>query len=430
MKVLMGNNMQNVFCDVSTCKKLHLCGGAVWFLWGKKVTTLQMNVPIWEGPSARLDLNALSLILEWRPRLLSKQNRRRLRNLLLRRAILRAPPPIPHIPFNLDDIPPQTALRWFRFEHANIRLLAANLLPEGLLHTPERDQFEAVEGLCLVLRILASPESLHHLVSTFSRAQGVLSRITKMVTSLLHGQVRRFLTHLDQAWLLENGEMLTEAAKNVAKIDAAVWGFVDGKTYFIGRVTRNLEAFFNGHKQNTCIKFETVVSVQGLAHRLSGPANGVDHDARVIVEHGLLRELALLDAAAQERNPEDNLGLNVIADSAYPQNEPGLLVCARDAQVANDDDLSRFRDHIAEARSEVEHFFALLTNQWRTLRCKEKMAIFQRPVIAFVSISIFLTNAVTCAQGGNQISDKFCCPPPCLAEYLAYCEERAERLNL
>jgi hypothetical protein len=60
-----------------------LCGGAVWFLWGKKVTTLQMNVLIWEGPTARLDLKALSLILEWRPRLLSKQNRRRLRNLLI-----------------------------------------------------------------------------------------------------------------------------------------------------------------------------------------------------------------------------------------------------------------------------------------------------------------------------------------------------------
>ncbi len=77
----------------------------------------------------------------------------------------------------------------------------------------------------------------------------------------------------------------------------------------------------------------------------------------------------------------------------------------------------------------LEHFFAILTNWFPTLRTQDKMKVFQRPVIGFIVCAIFFTNAATCANGGNQISDKFSCPPPTLDVYLNECYDRKRQMN-
>jgi hypothetical protein len=49
------------------------------------------------------------------------------------------------------------------------------------------------------------------------------------------------------------------------------------------------------------------------------------------------------------------------------------------------------------------------------------MKVALQPVCAYIIACFWLTNCMTCANGGNQTSWRFDCPPPTLDEYLSHC---------
>ena len=69
------------------------------------------------------------------------------------------------------------------------------------------------------------------------------------------------------------------------------FGFIDGTVREIARPKYNQRVMYNGHKRVHGIKFQRVVTPNGLIANLCGPFEGKRHDSVMLHESGLLNEL-------------------------------------------------------------------------------------------------------------------------------------------
>ena len=387
--------------------------------------------PLWRGASDRADFHALLMALEHAPELLERDDVDRLLDLLLRDYMLKKSRSmmLPDVA-RFDAVDPRDAMRLFRFELPSISCIAQQVLGGAPLHTQEGDVYEPIYGTCLMLRYLAAPVRLQDLELEFGRCTSSLSRILNDVLQLFACRATSYLKGLDTQWILENAEELTDAVKRVTKIDSGIYGFVDGKLFYIGRPEKHVRAFYNGQKKRTAVKYQLVTLPNGVFHSMFGPCAGVDHDSFIFGRSRVPEQCHWLDDHVRnsDANPVRGQGLVLLGDSAYPT-IPGAMGLDKDFQVEGDPTREAFRRHICEARTEIEHMFAFLTNLWQTLRVQDKMHLLRRNVPALIEAAVFLTNCATCARGGNQVSDKFAMKPPDLEAYLQYCNERAQRIQ-
>jgi len=384
---------------------------------------------LWGGQPHRLLFFAYGFVLQFAPWLVDDDDDLDLAmECFIRRAILHAPPVVPQLRFDITSFSPASARLLFRFEPQNILRLADFLLGRAPLKTSQRDRYRPAEGLCILLRVLASPCRLVDLVAEFGRQFGSISRILSDVAYCVAQQAKRFLSGIDVSSVRQNAEDWTNAVENVTGVETGLWGFLDGKFFFTGAPVQSGVAFYT-YKKRYALKFQVLMSADGLAHSVSGPYLGTWHDWRVCLDSGILPALARIAQWGAQANPNDQLTLSVGADSAYSP-RAGLMTLKKQLQLDHDPSLVGLNDALQAARTEIEHFFALVTNTWPTLRCQDKMRLLQRSVPSLVWIGVFLTNCCTCANGGNQISDRFNATVPVLPAYLQECTNRALRMNL
>jgi hypothetical protein len=94
-----------------------------------------------------------------------------------------------------------------------------------------------------------------------------------------------------------------------------IWGFIDGTHRKICSPIRFQRAAYSGHKRCHCVKFQSVVTPDGLIAFLYGPIPGARHDSFMLAESGLLTQLSQI-------MPRNQPGVDVYAlygDPAYPQ---------------------------------------------------------------------------------------------------------------
>ncbi len=72
---------------------------------------------------------------------------------------------------------------------------------------------------------------------------------------------------------------------------------------------------------------------------------------------------------------------------------------------------------MSSARVENEHAFACITNIWQSLLFKKKCRMWANQLGKDWSVCVLFTNALTCMEGGNQVSDAFMLTPPHIDEY-------------
>ena len=66
------------------------------------------------------------------------------------------------------------------------------------------------------------------------------------------------------------------------------WGFIDGTVGPVCRPGQNQRVLYNGHKRVHSIKFQSVVTPNGLIANLFGAIEGKRHDSAMLAESGLL----------------------------------------------------------------------------------------------------------------------------------------------
>ncbi len=69
-------------------------------------------------------------------------------------------------------------------------------------------------------------------------------------------------------------------------------------------------------------------------------------------------------------------------------------------------------------RTEVEWGYEKVVTNWAYVDFYKKMKISEAPVESLWQLAAWLSNVLTCARRGNQISDWFHIEPPSLFEYL------------
>jgi hypothetical protein len=168
------------------------------------------------------------------------------------------------------------------------------------------------------------------------------------------------------------------------------------------------QEIYNGKDGVHALKFQTVMMADGIIAHLSGPWSGRRHDTHIFRESGLPDALADLPRMPIQDGGElmaiyadPGYALSARLFMPYPDGRSDALHCA-------------FNRSMASNRITVEWGYGRVANLWRALNFSCELKIFQSPIAAWYTCAVLFTNAVTCIEGGNIVSDYFNCKPPTL----------------
>jgi hypothetical protein len=158
------------------------------------------------------------------------------------------------------------------------------------------------------------------------------------------------------------------------------------------------------------MKYQTLESPNGLILHCSIGDDGRRGDGYVLCKSGLipfLRQHAIVFGEYR-----------IIEDSAYPNNDVVLSVFKGNPARLPPHAVA-FNNIVCPLRTSVEWGYEkIIYKYWAFLDFKKQTKFGKSGIIAMWHIAVFLTNVVTCANGGNQISTYFNLAPPSLEDYI------------
>lgn len=198
-------------------------------------------------------------------------------------------------------------------------------------------------------------------------------------------------------------DLYMHAVKEKANLPAGsilrVWGFIDGTLRKTCRPKEFQRMAYSGHKRCHGIKFQSVVTPDGLIACLFGPIPGSRHDSFMLTESRLLDQLKTFI-------PEDlpvGETFSLYGDPAYPQSSYLFGACPN-AQPNSPE--ARFNAKMSSVRQCVEWGFKEVSSLWPLVDLKRQMKIFKIPVAKYYIASVFFTNCHCCFHG-NETSKYF-----------------------
>ncbi|KAK9357149.1 hypothetical protein V1504DRAFT_465543 [Lipomyces starkeyi] len=220
-----------------------------------------------------LILSAIAAFLAILNRMIDVFTRRRalLIQDLYRRGTLMSRIDIPSIRFSLDNMLDEDVKLKFRFTKLQLMIVAEELLLPEFIITKCRRKAHKIEALCLLLRRLAYPNRLYDLVRLFGRSRSAMSEL--IWTTALHIYNRfKHLLYWDDVRLNENFRRICANAihRKGAALDNCL-GFIDGTARPICRLTLHQREVYNGHKRTHALKYQSIVTPDGLIIHMEGP---------------------------------------------------------------------------------------------------------------------------------------------------------------
>ena len=132
------------------------------------------------------------------------------------------------------------------------------------------------------------------------------------------------------------------------------------------RPTRDQRAYYNGHKRKHAIKFQSVVTPDGIVVDLFGPELGARHDVHLFNESGLL-----LTLAQHMTSPSGDPYL-LYGDPAYGMSTH--LNCPYSAETFGPltAGMLEFNKQMSACRVTVEWLFKKMTSKWAFITIKNQ----------------------------------------------------------
>ena len=305
--------------------------------------------------------------------------------------------------FELERYSDSECLTMFRFHKDDIYKLARLFqLPEET-KAESRIVWNAIEGLCIMLRRLVYPNRLRDLMPIFGRPESCLSIIFNSVVKHVYEHFSHLITNLNHPWL--SHDKLLDYASVVHNSGAPVtrcWGFIDGTVMPI----KNQREVYNGHKRTHALKYQSLVIPNSIVANLFGPIEGRRHDAALLAESDLMNNIRYF--------ADENMPLCIYGDSAYPLNEH--LLCPYKGGLITEDQ-EKFNKSMSSARQCVEWTFGKISTLFAFVDYKKNQKLYLQPVGMYYSVCAILTNCHTCLYG-SQTASYFNVEPPQLEEYL------------
>ena len=161
------------------------------------------------------------------------------------------------------------------------------------------------------------------------------------------------------------------------------------------------------------MKFQGVVTPDGLFADLWGPILGTRHDNYLLAQSGLMQKVAM------HFNSPSGHPYCLYGDPAY-----GLsyhLICPYSAVTRGllTPEMAEFNKRMSHCRVAVEWGFKEMTGKWAFVNMKPQQKFLLSPVGVQYRVATLLSNWHSYLNGGNQIAQYFGLTPPTLEEYLA-----------
>lgn len=333
----------------------------------------------------------------------------RLRMAMLRRTIRAPQLTIPQVCFNLDTYTIADCVEKFRFTPSTLRQLAVLLrIPERVI-TTERTRCSGVEALCILLRRFAVPDRWSDLMSIFGRSRSGLCNIFLYTLDHIYAKFGDKI-FLDRDRICAKLGQYSRAIVNKGGEVYNVWAFIDGTVRECCRPggDERQRSVFNGHKRRHAVKYQSLVTPDGIIAHAFGPIEGRRHDLTILRQSNLEAVIA---------SDERFNGYVVYGDPAYGYSNqlasPFGGARLSDAQRHVNKSMSR-------VRISVEWSYGQIVQYWPIVDFKKKMRIGNTPVAKMYKVAVLLTNCITCARGRNTNSVYFGLSPPKLEEYLNF----------
>ena len=154
---------------------------------------------------------------------------------------------------------------------------------------------------------------------------------------------------------------------------------------------------YSGHKRCHGIKFQSVVTPDGLFASMYGPVSGNRHDSFLLSNSGLLNKL-------QEFMPDDApddiaaVIYSIYGDTAYPQS---IHIFGRTQNPTDGSAQAHWSYLISMLCEVIEWGFTNILAQWSYLDFRNAMKIFQSPVAKYYIVPALLVNIQTCVYGNQ-----------------------------
>lgn len=191
-----------------------------------------------------------------------------------------------------------------------------------------------------------------------------------------------------------------------------VWSFLDGTFRPFARPGVGQRMFYSGHKKRHGIKYQGLVTPDGLISALDGPFYGKIGDWRMWINSGIRDKLrALLGHFSLADRPV------IYGDAAYKMGGFGIIgaFTAKMNQPLTQEE-RQFNRIMSSFRIAVEHSFGRVVNLWQANEFTRGNSAGISAVGATYIVSVLLTNCHTCLHG-NQTSQFFQIEPPNLDTY-------------
>ena len=133
------------------------------------------------------------------------------------------------------------------------------------------------------MKTFAYPCRYSDMIPRFARSVPELCIISNDIMDYLYHNFHHKLTSLNQPWLAP--ARLEEFFNTISQSGTALqncWGFIDGTVRPVCRPWELQRVLCNVHKRVHAIKFQSVVTPNGLDANLYGPVEGKRHDAGML----------------------------------------------------------------------------------------------------------------------------------------------------
>lgn len=311
--------------------------------------------------------------------------------------------------FNLNTTSDAFCWNMFRFRKDDLITLQHLLRIPDEVRLCNGSKVKGTEALCVMLRRLCYPCRYVDLYEMFGRCLSDISRIVKWVSTHIMDNFSHLLDNIDKPWLDQHSLRTMAAAVQMKGAPLSnCWGFIDGTTVYICRPQVNQEYLFSGHKRQHCLKFQSIVSPNGLIVSLLGPYEGKRHDAGIFHESLIAQQL-------QEKVDENGVPFHVYGDSAYPLLDI-VMTPYRGANITEEQ--QEFNTVMGPLRICVEWAFGDISRTFAFLDYKKNLKLYLQPVGLLYKVGAILVNCRTCLYG-NETSKYFGIEPPSLPQYLA-----------
>lgn len=312
---------------------------------------------------------------------------------------------VPEFRLNILAMSDKEAKDQFRFTVGELHLLARHLKLPNIIRTREGVRTNSLEALTVCLRRLAYPQRWLDMAGMFGRAPSTLCHIFYFVVEFIDKNLGDMI-YWDEERIISNLDRYCAAisAKEPLGIEG-VWGFIDGTIRPICRPSKGQQAMYNGHKRVHALKFQTVVTPDGLISHLFGPVDGRRHDLFMLNESGFK------DVLEKNSNFHNKL---IYGDPAYGCTN---VFCCPFKGCRVDVPQHELNKAMSAIRVSVEWSYGEVTKYFSFLDFKRHQQIATTPTATLYKLGVLFTNCITIARGGNNNSKYFSCKPPTFDEY-------------